>query len=438
MNKLTYKKSLEFLSSLIDYERWHHHNYEFKLENYRYFLNKIDNPQLKVKKTVLIAGTKGKGSTATMLAKLLQSQGETVGLYTSPHLCDYRERIRINGSPIKQNDFASIMDFLQPFIIKEKQRITFFETLTTIAFLFFQMQKTTVNVFEIGLGGRLDATNVTEPELSIITRIGYDHTHLLGKTLGKIAGEKCGVLRRNKQVVISYQRNAALKAIEKKIKETGAIGVYYGKDYDATLLEETIKGLKIHYSGINNDLDIRVPMLGIHQIYNISTALAAVELLKPNLNINKTQKSLEKMVMPARIQIIQNNPIIILDMSHNAESAECLRDVLDKHFSNKKRKILLIGITKEKAKNSILKALSSFFSEIYVTQADLPRAESREILYRICCKFHNKCFMTQSVESGVNHIVNIMNTHDLLVITGSVYVAGEAVKALQTRERSNI
>jgi dihydrofolate synthase/folylpolyglutamate synthase len=322
--------------------------------------------------------------------------------------------------------------------MKEKQKITFFETLTTIAFLFFQMQETTVNVFEVGLGGRLDATNVTEPELSIITRIGYDHTHLLGKTLGKIAKEKCGVLRRNRQAVVSYQRKTSLNTIKKRIEETGAKGVYYEKDYDATLLEETVNGLKIHYNGINTDFDVQIPMLGTHQIYNVSTALAALELLYPNQDIDRTQKTLKKIVIPARIQVIQDNPCIILDMSHNVESAESLRSVLEKNFSNKKKKVLLIGITKEKAKNAILKTLSPFFSEIFVTQANLPRAESREVLYKICQRFHNECLMTQSVETGINHIVREMRTHDLLVITGSVYVAGEAIKALQMRKRSNI
>ena len=261
---MNYRQAIGFLSSLIDYERWVYRNYEFKLDNFLEFLKKIDDPQRRLKRVVLITGTKGKGSTAIMLARILQAHGEQVGLYTSPHLLDYRERIRVNDRQIPAARFASILDELKPAILEHEPRITFFEALTTVAFLHFLEEETTVNVVEIGVGGRLDATNATDPEVSVITRIGYDHTKMLGKNLTQIAQEKCGVLRKGRPAIIAAQRPLVGSLIKKAVKETAARGLWWGEDFSARLIEEKIQGIRMHYRGIKMDAEFKLPVLGVH------------------------------------------------------------------------------------------------------------------------------------------------------------------------------
>lgn len=435
---MNYPKSIEFLSSLIDYERWVYRNYEFKLDNYYEFLGKIGNPQKKLKRVVLVAGTKGKGSTAIMLARILQVHGERVGLYTSPHLTDYRERICVNGRMMAPKRFAEILKGLKPAILEHEPPITFFEALTTVAFLYLLDENTTINVLEIGMGGRLDATNVTDPELSVITRIGYDHTQMLGKTLTRIAREKCGILRRNKPAVIASQKHHVKKVIRDAIKESKAEGVWWRKDFSAQLIEDNPDGLRMHYRGFTLNTEFTLPLLGAHQVENAAAALAAAEILLDGINEKTVRKALSCIKLPARIEKIQNDPAVILDMSHNPESSATLRATLDKHFTQHARRALLVGITRHKEKAKILKTLAPFFTEIWVTQADLPRAESKDRLLNLCRKVHPDCHPSDSVKQGVNRILDSLNEEDLLVISGSVYVAGEALAALKARKRAQV
>ena len=435
---MNYRQAIDFLSTLIDYERWVYRNYEFKLDNFLEFLKKIDDPQGRLKRVVLIAGTKGKGSTAIMLARILQAHGERVGLYTSPHLLDYRERIRVNDRQIPAARFASILDELKPAILAHEPRITFFEALTTIAFLYFLEEGTTVNVLEIGVGGRLDATNVTEPALSAITRIGYDHTKMLGKTLKRIAREKCGTLRKGRSAIIAAQRPRVRSVIKEAVQERGAKGIWWEDDFNAQTIEDNLNGLKMRYQGLTLDTEFTLPLLGIHQIENAAAAIAAAEMLIPEIKKKKVHKSLADLKLPARIEIIQYRPGVILDMSHNPESAATLRKTLDRHFASYPRRILLIGITRHKQKRKILETLAPFFSEIYVTQANLPRAESKDRLLNLCRRIHPDCHPSDSVKQGVNRILDSLNEEDLLVISGSIYVAGEALETLKARERANV
>ena len=435
---MNYQQAIDFLSTLIDYERWVYRNYSFKLDNYRKFLAKIDNPQRRLKRVVLIAGTKGKGSTAIMLSQILRSHGEQVGLYTSPHLLDYPERIGVNDRQIPATRFASILDTLRPAILTHEPRITFFEALTTTAFLYFLEEGTSVNVLEIGVGGRLDATNVTDPGLSIITRIGYDHTKMLGKTLTRIAREKCGVLRPGSPAVIAAQRPRVRSVIKEAVQERGAKGIWWEDDFNAQTIEYNLNGLKMRYQGLTLDTEFTLPLIGTHQIENAAAAIVSAELLLDRTEEKTTQKALADLKLPARIEIIQDRPTVILDMSHNPESAATLRKTLDRHFSEHPRRILLIGITRHKQKRRIIETLAPFFSEIYVTQAKLPRAESTQNLLKLCRKMHRNCRGVDSVAEGVDKILGSLNADGLFVISGSIYVAGEALETLKARERANV
>lgn len=435
---MNYPQAIDFLSTLIDYERWVYRNYSFKLDNYFEFLSKIGDPQKQLKRVTLVAGTKGKGSTAIMLAKILQDHGERVGLYTSPHLLYYRERIGVNDRQIPATRFASILDTLRPAILAHEPRITFFEALTTTAFLYFLEEGTSVNVLEIGVGGRLDATNVTEPEISVITRIGYDHTKMLGKTLTRIAREKCGVLRPGKPAVIAAQRPRVRSVIKEAVQERGAKGIWWQDDFNAQTIEDNLNGLKMRYRGLTLDTEFTLPLIGTHQIENAAAAIAAAEMLIHEIKEKKVHKALANLKLPARIEIIQDRPAVILDMSHNPESATTLRKTLNKHFASYPRRILLIGITRHKQKRRIIETLAPFFSEIWITQADLPRAEPKDRLLRLCSRFHPNCRGVDSVADGVEDILDSLDADGLFVISGSIYVAGEALETLKARERANV
>ncbi|MBN2378417.1 bifunctional folylpolyglutamate synthase/dihydrofolate synthase [candidate division WOR-3 bacterium] len=435
---MTYKESIEFLSSLIDFERWIYRNYEFKLDNYIDFLRKLGEPNERLKRVVLVAGTKGKGSTATMLSRILQGHGERVGLYTSPHLRDYTERIDVSGRKIPEKKFAEIVKQLKPAILSHEPRITFFEAITTAAFYYFLEEETTVNVIEIGLGGRLDATNVTDPELSVITRIGYDHTQTLGSTLTKITAEKCGVLRAGRHVIVGPQRPRVASEISRIIHKIKAKGIRWGKDYSAELVSESHERLEGYYKGLGFETEFMLPVLGTHQIENAAAAIAASLVLCMDLSTNTVKQAFRSIKLPSRIEVIRKRPTIIVDMSHNPESAATLAKTLSIHFSNHSRRLLLIGITRHKNKSAILKTIAPFFTEIYVTDAGFARAEPRAKLLKVCTRYHPRCIQTPSVKQGLETIIPGLSTDDLLVVSGSVYVAGEALEVLESGKRTEI
>ncbi|MBD3285496.1 hypothetical protein GF359_03595, partial [candidate division WOR-3 bacterium] len=358
--------------------------------------------------------------------------------YTSPHIRDYTERIAVSGGNIPGGKFAGIIEELKPSILSHEPRITFFEAITTAAIYHFLEQNTTVNVLEIGLGGRLDATNATTPELSVITRIGYDHTQTLGKTLLSIAREKCGILRHEKPAVVGPQRPRARSAIVKSADEIGARPFCWGRDFTAELNRQSDKGLEGRYKGIRLQTDFRLHLLGAHQIENAATAIAASEVMLTDMDAKTIAEGLENVRLDARIEVVGKKPLIIVDMSHNAESAVTLSKALKEHFSGHPGRVLLIGISRHKNRSAILKTLSPFFTEIYVTRAGFARAEPSRRVLNTCAKYHSHCIEIPSVSQALSEIIPRLKQDDLLVVTGSAYIAGEALDRLDTRKRTDV
>jgi dihydrofolate synthase/folylpolyglutamate synthase len=261
---------------------------------------------------------------------------------------------------------------------------------------------------------------------------------MLGKTLAKIALEKCGVLRSDRAALIAAQRPRAKSAIRKAIEEKGAKGIWWKDDFVADLIEERAEGLKAEYKGIKFDTEFELPVLGAHQVENAATAIAGAELLLDKIDGAKVRQVLAQIKLPSRIEKVQDNPTIILDMSHNPESASTLRVTLDKHFVHHRRRVLLIGVTRHKNKSRIISILAPFFTEVWTTQADLPRAEPKDRLLRLCRSSHPNCRSVDSVAEGINQILDSLNKGDLLVISGSIYVAGEALKAFKARKGAGV
>jgi dihydrofolate synthase / folylpolyglutamate synthase len=426
---------------------------KFGLQNISRLLSALHNPH-KSFLTVHVGGTNGKGSTSAMIASVLRTAGLTVGLFTSPHLISFTERIRVNGEEITENDVirltAEIRNIVSGF---DEFSPTFFEVVTAIAMLHFKRNKIDIAVMEVGMGGRLDATNIIMPEVSVITNIGYDHKEFLGDTLREIAREKAGIIKENVPVVISYQEKEVLDVIEMTADEKHADLYLYGRDFASLLKNGGISGLCFDYRESDSFAihDLILPLTGEHQMHNASLAIKAVELIyarrqKPASNRYSSlmthhciREGLKNVQWPGRLEYIQEDPPILIDAAHNPAAAEALASALKRNFLERYKKIIIIlGIMADKDIKGIMEPLLPLASEVILTAPSYSRAASPERLADIA---HSLGFpevqIAPSVKDSVDAaIIKCKNqsliTHhsSLVLITGSFYTIGEAKEAL--------
>jgi dihydrofolate synthase/folylpolyglutamate synthase len=337
----------KFLDSLIDYEK--RHGYNYSLKKYITFLQKIDSPHRKLNNTILIGGTKGKGSTAAILYSCLIAHGYRVGLYTSPHLEKVYERIKINDIDISKKQLGAYIDYLRPYIRKEKGIRTFFEVLTTVAFLYFLKKKTDFSVLEVGLGGRLDATNATTPLVSVITRIGYDHTQSLGSMLSQITYEKAGIIKYRGRLVTIHQRPSAERILKRIAKQRKSSLIYAEDKHTLKVDVLSMKGSHVKISGEIGTFTAFLPLPGTHQIENLLIALAILSELKTagfHIDPVAVKSGIERTKLHGRFEIISHKPLIIYDCAHNQDSFEALDRNLD--LLPTKNVFLIFGCKKNK------------------------------------------------------------------------------------------
>jgi len=369
----------------------------FGLERMQNILSALGDPHLKFK-SIHVAGTNGKGSVCAMLASILQEAGYKVGLFTSPHLFSWCERIKVNGKDISNSDFGFRISDLRGRAKKFGIDLTPFEEVTAIAFNYFADQGVDIAVVEVGMGGRLDATNVITPFVSVITNIDYDHTEYLGSTLSEIAFEKAGIIKHKVPVVTAEKKPAALSIIKKKCKENDARCWIVSKD---------------------TDLDVRSRLLGPHQRINEAIAVKAAQLLKVNKKVIK--KGIQKTIWPGRCQIISKDPFIIVDGAHNAAGARALSDTV-KELKISRPRTLILGIQAYKDINGILEEMVPLADIIIVTRSLHPQAANlEEIARRIDGKLViliNSVVEAVAVARGFGHPV---------IIAGSLFVAAEVL-----------
>jgi dihydrofolate synthase/folylpolyglutamate synthase len=379
------------------------------------------------------------------------------GLFTSPHILSLRERIRINGKEISKKDLNRLVNKIRPQA--KKFNITFFEAVTAVAFLYFLEKKIDCTVLEVGLGGRLDATNVVNPKVSVITKIGYDHTEILGKTLPKIAKEKAGIIHpasismlpktnnatkspfakqfENRDgvhpgsyVVFSSQKPSVLKVLKEKIKTTK-------NKYCDTAKEFQIKNVKTDLAGSEFTIEqravserFRINLVGEHQIENARTALATLLYLKKQdsrITIDGIKKGFERTRISARCQVVSKEPLIIVDGAHNPESAKSLSDVIKNIV--KQKVIIIFGSSQGKLVKVIFKTLTPVTKQFILTQSENPRALSSKELALILKEFAIPYETTKSVPDAVKLGLASQKGKTPLVITGSFYVASEALQS---------
>ncbi len=448
---LTYDQAIEYLESFINYEKLAapYDPRKWKLERMDRLLDSVGNPH-RALKFIHIAGTKGKGSTAAMIASILSEAGFKVGLYTSPHLVSFRERIRMNGEMISEDRVCDLVTKLKPSIDDLKKdsdqlgHISFFEIYTTLGILFFAEEEVDFAVLEVGMGGRLDATNVVQPLVSVITQISYDHMMSLGNTIEAIAAEKAGIIKDNGYVITSPQTPEALEVIRDTCAEKRARLFEVGKDIRFEKNENPpfpkgdLGGFSI--SGIFGKYEnLQIPLLGDHQLINAATAVGALEILRFHeftISAEDIGAGLEKVKWPARVQVIQREPIIVLDTAHNAASAAALRDAIENNLSYEKL-IIIIGISLHKDLKGMGRHLCPIADEIILTKVDSPRAVDPEDMKAELAGICGDVIITQDTAAALEKAKSIAGQRDLICITGSVYLAGEVMQILGEASNGN-
>jgi len=438
-----YTDSIKYLESFIDYEKMAgpYDVQKWKLERVEKLLEMVGNPHHGMR-FIHVAGTKGKGSTSAMIASILRESGYKVGLYISPHLIDFRERISINEEMISKDQVNYLVEKLKPYVdilkAHEEQygNISFFDVYTVLALLFFAQENVDFTVLEVGMGGRLDATNVVTPLVSVITQISYDHTLSLGKTIEAIAREKAGIIKDNGYVITSPQVPEALQVIENVSAEKIATLFEVGRD-----INYSDKGKHFHVSGILSEYEyLIVGLLGEHQIINAVTAIGAIETLWFHgftIEEESIRRGLENIKWHARVEVIQRDPIIILDVAHNAASAAALRNTIKENFDYRNL-ILIFGSSMYKDIKGMGNYLCPIADTIILTKMNNPRSmEPKDIRTQLKDIYHKDFIITRNVREALEKALSIAEIHDIICITGSFYLAGEAMQALSNSYSNN-
>lgn len=426
---ITYAEALDYIYNLTKY------GIKLGLKNITYLLFLLGNPHQKLN-IIHIAGTNGKGSTAAIISSILQSDGFKVGLYTSPHLVDFTERMKINFQSISEKKVCELLERIKPYIEEVAHTSgynhpTFFEVITAMAFLYFYEEKVDFLVLEVGLGGRLDATNVCQPLISVITKIDYDHMDKLGNSLREIAREKGGIIKSRGIVITSNQYDEAYDEIKKIAGKKNSLFFSIGKEINYEIKKSDIKGSIFNLKGIYNDYkNLYISLLGKHQVDNAAIAVTAIEVLKiRGLNISKKaiREGLEKVKWEGRLEIIQYDPLLILDGAHNLNGVKIVRQALEEIFSYDKI-ILVLAIFSDKDYKKMIQVISPIADLIITTKAKNPRATPPQIIAQKAAQYisQDRIIVTEDIPQAIKCALSNSHKDDLICITGSLYAIGEA------------
>lgn len=403
----------------------------YGLERTERLLELIGNPHKKIK-LIHIAGTNGKGSTSAILGRILIEHGYKVGYFNSPHLEDIEETIRINEENIKEEDFISLINEIKPYVEKVVEEgfnhPTEFEVLTCIMFLYLYRNSVDFGVIEVGLGGRLDSTNVLTPILSIITSISLDHTNILGDTIEEITNEKVGIIKDNIPVITCNQKEEALKVIvNKAINTKSELIIANLNNYKFIGVNNNKISQRILVKLKDKDEELNLSLLGKHQIINLSLAIEGIKELENlkyiNLDIDKIKSAVEKVKWKGRLEVLSKNPYIVLDGAHNTSGVEFLKSNLSEYFIYSKL-YLILGVLADKEVEKMLKVLAPLASEIYTLTANSVRAEGAEELKNIVKKYNDNCIAFNDYLDAINYAKSKAKEDDLILASGSLYMIG--------------
>ena len=431
-----FQQALDFIYSFIDYERQRdpHVKTNWDLRRVELLLRRLGNPHLKAK-TVHIAGSKGKGSVAAMTASVLTKAGYITGLYTSPHLHFYNERIRVNNRLISNDEIAKLVAEVRPEIeaINDEAaygKLTTFEVTTVLGFSYFAHKKVDFQVIEVGLGGRLDATNVVKPDVCVITPLSYEHTDMLGNTLTAIASEKAGIIKEGSVVVSSPQTDEADTAIAEVCQQRGVKLIRVGKEvtYKGTKFSASEQSLVVN--GRLHNYKFTIPLLGQYQLDNAATAIAALEVLleKGNkIHSRNIVHGMKEVNWEGRLQVISRHPLVVVDGAHNKDSAQKLRQALEQYFKFEKA-ILIIGMSSDKDLAGIVNELAQSFPQVIVTRSRHPRAMATTHIAAEFRKHGIEAQQTDDISDALPLALKIAGEKDMICVTGSLFIAAGAIE----------
>jgi dihydrofolate synthase/folylpolyglutamate synthase len=357
-------------------------------------------------------------------------------LYTSPHLDDYAERIQINGEFIPHTELAELVNEIKPYIAAIPE-LTTFEITTALAFMHFTRQKVSAAVIEVGLGGRLDATNVVIPEVSVITSISYDHTHLLGNTLTEIAGEKAGIIKYGIPVVVAPQDEEARQVFEQIARDRTSPLLQVGRDLLFEEISHSLEGQMLRVwlpgEGKQNLIELSIPLLGHHQVINAATAYATLNLINQKgfkVDLDSIKDGFAKVFWPGRFEIAQNSPPVILDCAHNRDSALKLRLTLEEYYPGMPV-VMIFGASEDKDIQGMFTELMPLVKELIVVKSFHPRAIEPTELVDIAEPFGHPVQMADHIPDALEKAIQQAGNDAAVLVTGSIFVVAEARKYME-------
>jgi dihydrofolate synthase/folylpolyglutamate synthase len=432
----TYQQALDYLYSFIDYESMPRPRdaEHYDLRRMDELLERLGNPHLKAR-TVHIAGTKGKGSVAAMIASVLTNSGYRTGLYTSPHLHTFNERVRVDGELITDEEITALVKKLKPEEQAVNERATYgklttFELITVLGFMYFDLKKVDFQVIEVGLGGRLDATNVVRPEVSVITTIGFDHMEVLGNTITEIAAEKAGIIKRDGIVVSSSQVDEAEKVIASVCREKNAELIKVGSDVTFRGNEYDVDYQNFLVNGRLDRYELTIPLIGDHQLINATTAVATLEVLAEKgfaITKESMRNGMSKVNWPGRLQLLSTKPLLVVDGAHTPESVRRMRESLEKYFTFDKA-IVIIGSSSDKDISGIVEELTPLFSKAVITRSIHPRSMSADTIVKEFRRRGVQAVVVEDFSEALPTALSMAGENDLICATGSLFIVAGVIE----------
>ena len=407
----------------------------YGLERTHKLLEYLGNPE-KDLKLIHIAGTNGKGSTTSMITEILMGAGYKVGMYTSPFIEEFEERIQINRNNIPKETLAALMDEVKLSVDKVIEdgynHPTEFEIITVLMLLYFKRENIDFGVIEVGLGGTLDSTNVITPILQVITSISFDHTNLLGNTIEEIAGEKSGIIKKNIPTVIYPQEEEALKVIKNKCMVMNS-ELYIAFDDKLEFVNVVNEDKPYQLLKYEEKFDVLLPLLGEHQILNLSVAMKAIEVLNNrqivDISIESIIKSIKNVTWKGRLEVLSNNPYVVIDGAHNIQGIKTLSRNIKKYFKYENLHLIL-GILADKDVNEMIKIITPMAKQVYAVTPNSIRAELAEDLKNEIVKYNENCKSFDDYKKAYVEALKNANENDLILASGSLYMIGDMRKII--------
>lgn len=431
---IRYNNTLIYLNSLVDFSfipNLDHDHTNFDLKRIIDLLELMGNPQSAFP-IIHIAGTKGKGSTAAMMASVLQVAGNKVGLFNSPYLFDFREQIQVNRKPIPEEELAKQVASIKP-ILEVVKGITTFEAVTAIGFQYFKKNKVDIAIIEAGLGGRTDATNVLTPLISVITSVSYDHTGMLGNTIEEIADHKAGIIKPGRPVVIAPQVYPEAKnQIENTALRLDSEFIFVDEEVNCSEISHSLEGQVFNLQFTEDPTSwngvYHLSLLGKHQLDNVATALTALrEIIKFGYHITKEQvkAGLKKVKWPCRFEVISKKTLIILDGAHNVDSARKLKNTITEYLGGRKI-ILIFGASLDKDISGMLEVLLPGVQKVIFTKSKHPRAAEPTKLVELEQKKNVPYDSAETISDALELAASLADKNSAIVVTGSLFTAAQA------------